>query len=97
MIEDRAIVRRFIKETDMHCFPIFPRFNPTSKWRHAFNLPGWDYYMDCSNVVINELEVPVREAELPESSEEPTTFPLPLSQVQPFQMIISNNRPVFQH
>lgn len=96
VIEDREIVRKFIKDTNKHCFPIFPRYNPTSKWRHPFNIMGWGYWVDCSDVVLRELEVPRREAGLQESgSEDLEDFPLPSAELQPFTAVVSNYRLAF--
>lgn len=51
------IVERFVKEDNKHCFPIFPRWNPKTT-QHAFQLEGWDYYMDCRGVKLRQLEIP---------------------------------------
>ena len=56
-------VRRFMKNTNKHCFPIFPRFNPRTQQRHQIILPGWDYYMDTNDVELEELGVPKLDAE----------------------------------
>lgn len=61
------IVRRFMKNTNKHCYPIFPRFNPRTYQRHQIIIQGWDYYMDTSDVELTELEVPILE-ELSEQS-----------------------------
>ena len=65
---DREIVRKFVKETNLHCFPIFPRFNPASRWRHPFAIDGWEYYQDCRNVVLKELEIPMHDTETAQES-----------------------------
>lgn len=52
------VTQRFVKKTNKHCFPIFPRFNPRTHQRHQIILPGWNYYIDTSDVELKELEVP---------------------------------------
>ena len=63
VMKSGKLVRKFIKNTNKHCFPIFPRFNPKTHQRHQFVIPGWNYYMDTSDVEFLELEVPVFEEE----------------------------------
>jgi len=53
------VVRRFMKNTNKHCYPIFPRFNPRTHQRHQIMLLGWDYYMNTEDVQLTELEVPI--------------------------------------
>lgn len=56
VVRNGRVVERFIKEDNKHCFPIFPRYNPKT-WRHPFNIDGWDYYIDCRNISLRQLEV----------------------------------------
>ena len=56
VMKSGKIVDRFVKEDNVHCFPIFPRWNPRSV-RYEFQFDGWDYYMDCSGVSLRYLNV----------------------------------------
>lgn len=70
IVKSGKIMRKFIKRTNKHCFPIFPRLNPNNKWRHNFKFTGWDYYLDCKDVILEELEFPERSEPIVFSDEE---------------------------
>ena len=57
VIRDGVIVRRFVKEENKHCFPIFPRWNPKTI-QHVFNIDGWYYYTNCRDIKLRQLEDP---------------------------------------
>lgn len=59
VVKGGKVIRKFKKNTNKHCFPIFPRFNPKSHQRHQFTIHGWDYYMDTDDVELIEIEAPL--------------------------------------
>ncbi len=56
VVKNGYIADKFVKEDNIHCFPIFPRYNPKT-WQHPFNIEGWSYYQDCRQVNLKQFEV----------------------------------------
>jgi len=56
VVRGGKVVERFVKEENKHCFPIFPRWNARTI-HHEFKLEGWDYYKNCRDVKMRQLEV----------------------------------------
>lgn len=54
VFSEGILMQRFVKKTNKHCFPIFPRWRPGSM-QHDFNIDGWDYFMDCKDVKLDIL------------------------------------------
>jgi hypothetical protein len=56
VFDGEILVDAFVKEDDIHCYPIFPRNRPNSdKQTHSFGLAGYEYYTDCKNVRLEKL------------------------------------------
>lgn len=86
VIRGGKVVRKFIKNTNKHCYPIFPRFNPRTHQRHQFIILGWDYYMDTSDVELIELDVPTLQDDYISSSED--SLPILGSRVLPQRVTV---------
>lgn len=56
VVECSQEMHAFVKQTDLHRYPIFPITNLGHKRKHAFTILGCDYGTDCSNVVLSKFD-----------------------------------------